>query len=90
MVNNILIEVLGTIAEQELMTIRTRQQEGINAARRRGKHLGRKAIEKPENWDEVYSEWKEKRITAIQAMKLLGVSKNVFYKWILQNQTDNS
>ena len=82
MVNNILIEVLGTIAEQERLTIRMRQQEGINAARRQGKHLGRKAIEKTENWNEVYAEWKSKRITARKAMTLLGVNKNVFYKWV--------
>lgn len=33
MVNNILIEVLGTIAEQERTTIKQRQAEGIAAAR---------------------------------------------------------
>ena len=32
MVNNILIEVLGTIAEQERLTIHQRQREGIDAA----------------------------------------------------------
>ena len=41
MVNNILIEVLGTIAQQERATIRQRQREGIEAARSKGKHLGR-------------------------------------------------
>ena len=39
MVNNILIEVLGTIAEQERTTIRQRQREGIESARSKGKHL---------------------------------------------------
>ena len=33
MVNNILIEVMGTIAEQERLTIKQRQAEGIAAAR---------------------------------------------------------
>ena len=41
MVNNILIEVLGTIAEQERETIRKRQAEGIAVAKAKGKHLGR-------------------------------------------------
>ena len=81
MVNNILIEVLGTIAEQERLTIRSRQREGIEIAKKCGKHLGRKATEKPDNWDEVYSEWIEKHITARHAMKMLGVGKNVFYRW---------
>ena len=82
MVNNILIEVLGTIAEQERLTIRNRQREGIDAARKNGKHLGRPKLIKPENWNEVYKAWKENEITARQAMRQLGVSKNIFYKWI--------
>ena len=36
MVNNILIEVLGTIAEQERATIKSRQAEGINTAKAKG------------------------------------------------------
>lgn len=36
MVNNVLIEVLGAIAEQERIKIRTRQAEGIKAKRERG------------------------------------------------------
>lgn len=81
MVNNILIEVLGTIAEQERKTIRKRQREGIDAAKLKGKHLGRPKTQKPENWNEVYTLWKSGEITARQAMQLLGVGKNIFYKW---------
>ena len=39
MVNNILIEVLSSIAEQEYHTIHKRQSEGIAAAKAKGKHL---------------------------------------------------
>lgn len=83
MVNNILIEVLGTIAEQERLTTRTRQREGINAARNKGKHLGRPRAVKPDNWDEVYEKWKSGQITAREAMRQLGVGKNVFYRWVM-------
>lgn len=80
MVNNILIEVLGTIAEQERETIRRRQREGIDAARARGKHLGRPAAVKPENRDSVIADWKAGRITAREAMQILNLKKAVFYK----------
>ena len=90
MVNNILIEVLGTIAEQERLTIRLRQQEGLAAARKLGKHLGRKPTEKPENWGEVYSDWLAKRIKAKKAISLLGVNKNLFYKWVKECQVSAS
>ena len=82
MVNNILIEVLGTIAEQERETIRKRQREGIDAAKARGKHLGRPRAIKPDNWDDVVFEWRSGRITARQAYTMLGVSKSIFYRWI--------
>ena len=36
MINNILIEVLSSMAEQERLTIRKRQAEGIAAAKRKG------------------------------------------------------
>lgn len=84
MVNNILIEVLGTIAEQERQTIRKRQREGIDAAKSKGKHLGRPKTTRPDNWNEVYLAWKDNEITAREAMKRLGVSKNVFYAWVAQ------
>lgn len=82
MVNNILIEVLGTIAEQERQTIRKRQREGIDAAKAKGKHLGRPKLELPDNYDEVINLWQNNEITARQAMKMLGVSKSVFYRWV--------
>lgn len=49
MVNNILIEVNGTIAEQERLTIKQRQAEGIGVAKAKGKKLGRPAMKTPEN-----------------------------------------
>ena len=61
MVNNILIEVLGTIAEQERKTIKARQADGIEAAKKHGKKLGRPALTYPNNWKKVYADWKEKK-----------------------------
>ena len=80
MVNNILIEVLGTIAEQERETIRKRQSEGIEAARQKGKKLGRPALSFPENWKEVYASWKGGEITAKEAMERTSTKRSSFYK----------
>ena len=86
MVNNILIEVLGTIAEQERETIRRRQREGIDAAKAKGKHLGRPAAVKPENWDTVIADWQAGRITAREAMKRLKLRKSTFYKLLYEQK----
>lgn len=80
MVNNILIEVLGAIAEQERVTIRQRQAEGIAAAKARGKHLGRQPLSVPDNWNEVYAAWRAGEITAVEAMAQTGIKKTSFYK----------
>lgn len=86
MVNNILIEVLGTIAEQERKTIRKRQAEGIEAAKKSGKKLGRPALAFPENWQEVYAMWKAGEITAKTAMERTNTKRTSFYK--LVNMTE--
>ena len=87
MVNNILIEVIGTIAEQERANIRQRQAEGIEAAKASGKRLGRPALVFPENWNEVYSAWKAGEITAKVAMVQSNTKRTSFYK--LVNMTES-
>lgn len=84
MINNLLLEVLSTMAEQEKINIRTRQSEGIAIAKLRGDHLGRPKAEYPKEWQKVYIKWKSKEITAIKAMKELELKKNTFYKLVKQ------
>lgn len=86
MINNILIEVYSMIAEQERMTIRQRQAEGIAAAKKAGKHLGRARAERPEGWDEVTALWRDGQITAVQAMDRMGLKKSTFYKLVREEQ----
>ena len=80
MVNNILLEVLSSIAEQERVSIRARQAEGIASAKAAGKHLGRPAATYPPRWEEIYAQWKQQQITAKQAYETLGMKKATFYK----------
>lgn len=80
MINNILIEVLSSIAEQERTTIRQRQREGIDAAREMGKHLGRPPLSYPEDWATYYAQWKKGEISAVAIMKKLSLKRTSFYK----------
>ena len=87
MLNNILIEVMGALAEQEHKQIRERQAEGIaqwkkTKKTKTGRPYGRPPIQKPRNWDKVYAQWKAKQLTSVEAMRLLGLKKNSFYKLI--------
>lgn len=82
MINNILIEVLASIAEQERLTTRQRQQEGIAIAKEQGKHLGRPKAEFPSDWEEVYKSWRRGDLTAVAAMKHLGLKRSTFYNLV--------
>lgn len=83
MVNNILIEVLGSIAQKERENIKIRQAQGIAEAKKKGVvKFGRPRAEKPDNWDSVVSQWKAGEITAVKAMELTGTTKSTFYKLV--------
>lgn len=82
MINNLLIEVLATMAEQERLNIRQRQAEGIAIAKEQGKYKGRKEIDFPDNWTEVYDQWKNRKIKGNEAMEKLGLKRNTFYRLI--------
>ena len=91
MINNLLLEVLSTMAEQERTNIRSRQSEGIAAlkSKNNGKGIGRPKAEYPTNFKEVYEEWKAKTITAVTAMETLNLKKNTFYKLVKQYEVGN-
>ncbi len=82
MITNILVEVLASIAEQERLTIRKRQREGIEAAKKANKHLGRPKAIMPEQFGEVYNEWKAGNISAKQAMSRMALKRSTFYRLV--------
>lgn len=90
MINNLLLEVLSTMAEQERMNIRTRQAEGIAVlkAKNNGKGIGRPKVDYPKEWKKVYKDWKAEEITAVKAMEQLGLKKNTFYKLVKQYESN--
>lgn len=80
MVNNILIEVLGSIAEDERKRIHQRQREGIDCALNKGVVFGRPQIQFPENWQCVMERVKNREITSVAAMEILNLKKTTYYK----------
>lgn len=84
MVNNILIEVLGTIAETERTNIRTRQAEGIKQAKAKGIHCGRPKTEYPKNWSVAMELLEKKLINGVEAMNMLELKKTTYYKLLKQ------
>ena len=84
MINNIIIEVLGAVAEEERNKIKSRQAEGIAAAKEKGVKFGRPSIEYPKEFIPTYRKWKDGELKAVEAMRLLGLKKTTFYKLVKQ------
>ena len=79
MVNKVLIEVLGYVAETERKYIKKRQAEGIEVAKAKGKHLGRKFKQYPETWQSDYKDWKAGKCTAMSLIKKYKWAPATFY-----------
>ena len=73
------LQILAFVAEKERINIKSRQAQGIAAARANNTKFGRPKIEKPDNWNEVISQWQNSEITAKKAMDLLNMKKSTFY-----------
>lgn len=76
MVNNLLIEVLSSMAEQERITIRKRQMEGIAIAKAEGKFKGSKPhpIDE-EKFKALYQQYASRNISKAEMARQLGVSR---------------
>lgn len=79
MVNNILIEVLGSIAEEERLKINRRQREGIASAHQRGVKFGRPKASIPEGWYSVIKRVEDGEIRSVDAMRELNIKKTTYY-----------
>ena len=82
MVTAILIEVLGSIAENERNKIRVRQREGIEAARKRNVRFGRPPAPLPDGWQEVIAKVQRGEMRSVDAIRVLGVSRSSYYRLI--------
>lgn len=81
-VADLVLQILSYVAQKERENIKVRQAQGIAVAKEQGKHLGRPIATFPANWEEVYKQWKEGKITAVEAMKRAELKKNTFYNLV--------
>lgn len=83
-----MLTVFGAVAELERAYLLQRQREGIEIAKAQGKYKGRKSIQ-PDDIDVVVDQWRSGHITAVQAMKKLGMSKATFYRYVKSEKLIN-
>ena len=74
-----MLTVFAAVAELEREYILQRQREGIAIAKQQGKYRGRPPKAYPD-FERIAARWQKGEITAVQAMKQLGMSKTRFYE----------
>lgn len=76
--SDIVLQVLSFVAENERTNIRSRQAEGIAAAKARGVRFGRPPKPLPENYHSAYQRWKSGMISGTAAAKECGMPLSTF------------
>ena len=81
LIADIVLQLLSYVAQTEREMIRSRQAEGIAAAKARGVVFGVRPMPKPEGYMQCFSLWRARRISAREAARRLGVTHKTFLKW---------
>lgn len=79
--------ILAAVSEMEREQILSRQRQGIALAKQLGKYKGRRP-KQLENFEGVYQQWMDGKITMEQAGKILGVSRATFYRRVKQYEAN--
>ena len=85
LIADIVLQLLSYVAQTERDFIRQRQAEGIAAAKRNGKRLGRPPLPQPEGFDEICIKCKAGQISTRQAAQVLGMKHSTFYKKMMSD-----
>ncbi len=92
---DLVLQILSYVAQKERENIKKRQREGIavmpvvdgkKVSGKTGKAMGRPQAAYPDNWMDVYTQWKAGQITAVKAIELTGLTKNTFYNLVKRHE----
>ena len=80
-----MLSVFASLAQFEREQILLRQAEGIAIAKKEGR-MGRPTIQPCDSFSEIVKDWKDEKITAVEAMKRAGMTKATFYRKVKELQ----
>lgn len=79
LIADLVLALLSYVSESERHNIRSRQREGIEAAKQKGVQFGRPPKPVPENFGQICSKWMAKEISADEAARLCNFTRSTFY-----------
>ena len=75
---DLVLQILSFVAQTERENIKTRQAQGIAAAKLRGVRFGRPQKPLPQNFFNAYQGWKQGKLTCVAAAKACGMPLSSF------------
>ncbi|MBQ6654713.1 MAG: recombinase family protein [Erysipelotrichaceae bacterium] len=84
LISDIVLQLLSYVAETERIFIRTRQAEGIAAAKARGVKFGRPTLSLPDNFHEIRVRWRSHEFNVASAAEICGMARSTFAAKVLR------
>lgn len=86
---DLVLQILSYVAQVERENIKTRQAEGIEAAKARGVHMGRPRKKRPRSYLSTKQSYLEGHITRAEAAAILNCGVTTFDKWLREDALES-
>lgn len=81
LITDIVLKLLGYVAQRERENIKTRQAEGIASAKAKGTKFGRPTSEIPKDFIRAYDLYKQGLIKVKDVMSMCNIKRSTFFKY---------
>lgn len=81
LITDIVLKLLGYVAQRERENIKTRQAEGIASAKAKGTKFGRPTGEIPKDFIRAYDLYKQGLIKVKDVMSMCNIKRSTFFKY---------
>lgn len=86
---DLVLQILSFVAQNERENIRSRQAQGIAAAKARGVRFGRPLMKVPEDFACLVRAWEDKNVPLHEVLGLCGMSKSTFYRRVREYRRED-
>ncbi len=83
---DLVLQILSFVAQSERENIKSRQAQGIAAAKANGVKFGRPRTLLPEDFDKIVKDLKKGKLSTDAALELCNMSKSTFYRRIREQR----
>lgn len=81
-ISDMVLQIMSYVAEIERENILERQQEGIECAKMKGIKFGRPKKPYPDEFENIYQQWKSDSISKREASRRLLTNTTLFTRWV--------